>query len=204
MTGLKIGLIILAAGASTRLGQPKQLLLFNGKTLLTHTIEQGLSSGCRPIIVVLGSQAEKIKLEINSYPIFTVKNPNLELGMSSSIQTGLKELKRIQPDSKGVVITLCDQPFISSSIIDKLVETYQQTQPLMVVSEYNNILGVPALFSNRLFKELMNLDTTTGAKYLIKKYPNERSIVPFPLGNFDIDTPQDYENLLNFNYESES
>lgn len=204
MTGLKIGLIILAAGASTRLGQPKQLLLFNGKTLLTHTIEQGLSSGCRPIIVVLGSQAEKIKLEINSYPIFTVKNPNWELGMSASIQTGLKELQRIQPDSKGVVITLCDQPFISSSIIDKLVETYQQTQPLMVVSEYNNILGVPALFSNRLFKELMNLDTTTGAKYLIHKYSHHRSIVPFPLGIFDIDTPQDYENLLNFNSESES
>ncbi|MFM6206001.1 NTP transferase domain-containing protein, partial [Planktothrix sp.] len=115
-----------------------------------------------------------------------------------------KELKRIQPDSEGVVITLCDQPFISSSIIDKLVETYQQTQPLMVVSEYNNILGVPALFCQDLFENLMNLDTTTGAKSLIQKYPNYRSIVPFPLGIFDIDTPQDYENLLNFNSESES
>ncbi len=203
MTGSNIGLIILAAGASTRLGQPKQLLLFQGKTLLIHTIEQALSSRCRPIIVVLGSQAEYIKLNINSYPIFIVKNPNWEQGMSASIQTGIKQLQQIQPDSKGVVITLCDQPFISSQIIDKLVETYQQTQYSIVVSEYNNILGVPALFSNTLFGELMNLDTTTGAKSLIHKYSNERSIVPFPLGIFDIDTPQDYENLLNFNSESE-
>jgi molybdenum cofactor cytidylyltransferase len=203
MTGSNIGLIILAAGASTRLGQPKQLLLFQGKTLLIHTIEQALSSRCCPIIVVLGSQAEHIKLNINSYPIFIVKNPNWEQGMSASIQTGIKQLQHIQPDSKGVVITLCDQPFISSQIIDKLVETYQQTQYSIVVSEYNNILGVPALFSNTLFRELMNLDTKTGAKSLIHKYSNERSIVPFPLGIFDIDTPQDYENLLNFNSESE-
>ncbi|WRH66690.1 MAG: NTP transferase domain-containing protein [Planktothrix sp. GU0601_MAG3] len=94
------------------------------------------------------------------------------------------------------MITLCDQPFISTQIIDKLVETYEQTQNSMVVSEYNNILGVPALFSQTLFDQLINLDTNQGAKSLIKSYPNHRSIVPFPLGMLDIDTPQDYEQLL--------
>ncbi|SKB11116.1 Uncharacterized MobA-related protein [Planktothrix sp. PCC 11201] len=191
-----MGLIILAAGGSTRLGQPKQLLLFRGKTLLTHTVEQALNSQCHPIIVVLGSQAEQIELEINSFPIIIVKNLNWKQGMGRSIQTGIEQLKAIQPDSLGVVITLCDQPFISAEIIDKLVETYEQTQNSMVVSEYNNILGVPALFSQNLFGELINLDTTQGAKSLIKSYPNHRCIVPFPLGILDIDTPQDYEQLL--------
>lgn len=191
-----MGLIILAAGGSTRLGQPKQLLLFRGKTLLKHTIEQALQSRCRPVIVVLGSQAEQIELEINSFPIIIVKNMNWKQGMSGSIQTGIEHLQAIQPDSLGVVITLCDQPFISAQLIDQLVETHEQTQNSMVVSEYDNILGVPALFSKTFFDQLINLDTTQGAKSLIKSYPHHRSIVPFPLGILDIDTPQDYEQLL--------
>ncbi|NER99699.1 MAG: NTP transferase domain-containing protein, partial [Symploca sp. SIO1B1] len=94
------------------------------------------------------------------------------------------------------VITVCDQPFISTEIINHLVATYYSTGKPIVACQYADTLGVPVLFSKSLFSELATLDSTMGAKKIISKYENEVFSIPFPLGVIDIDTPKDYQQLL--------
>lgn len=192
----EIGVIILAAGASTRLGTPKQLLPYRGQSLLRHTTEVAIASGCRPIVVVLGSQVERLKAEVVQLPVHVVENKHWAVGMSSSIQTGLKVLQSIQPSVKAVVTLLCDQPFVSALLVQRLIQVHQHTGKLIVASEYADTVGVPALFSHLLFPVLMTLQADRGAKYVIQNRAQAVARVPFPLGAIDIDTPSDYEQFL--------
>ncbi len=188
-----IGIIILAAGASSRMGTPKQLLLYRGRSFLSYIVEAAIASMCQPIVVVVGANAEQIKSEV-SFRVQVVENTRWTEGMSSSIAVGMQAL--VNQNIEGVVITLCDQPFVSTEIIDQLIAAYRLTGKSIVASEYAGTLGVPALFSRTLFPELMTLGATEGAKHLIKKYSEQVFSVPFPEGAIDIDTPQDYEHLI--------
>lgn len=191
-----IGIIILAAGASTRLGTPKQLLPYRGQSLLRHTTKVAIASGCRPIVVVLGAQAERLEAEVQQLPVHVVENNHWADGMSSSIQTGLMVLQSIHPPVKAVVILLCDQPFVSASLVHQLIEVHHRMGKPIVASEYGNTVGVPALFSHVLFPVLMTLPADRGAKYVIQRRAQAVARVPFPLGVIDIDTPSDYEQFL--------
>ncbi|MBW4504398.1 MAG: nucleotidyltransferase family protein [Scytonema hyalinum WJT4-NPBG1] len=190
-----IGAIVLAAGASTRMGQPKQLLHFQGRSLLHHTVEVVVASVCKPIIVVLGAYAEKMHQEVNQLPVQVVENPQWHEGMGASIEVGITALNSATKEIEGVVLTLCDQPFVSCDVINQLVAAYYSTGQGIIASEYAGTLGVPALFSRKFFSDLMNLQPTSGAKQLIKKYSHEVFPVSFAAGAIDIDTPQDYEEL---------
>lgn len=189
-----IGMIILAAGASSRMGTPKQLLLYQGRSFLSQIVETAIASICRPIVVVLGANAQQLKSEISHFPVQVVENTGWHEGMSSSIKVGMQAL--INQNIQSVAIALCDQPFVSVQIINKLIAAYQCTGKSIVACEYANTLGVPALFSRALFPELMNLGATAGAKYLIKKYSHTVFPVAFPEGEIDIDTPKDYQQLI--------
>jgi len=189
-----IGAIVLAAGASTRMGQPKQLLHFQGRSLLHHTVEVVVASVCKPIIVVLGAYAEKMHQEVNHLPVQVVENPQWHEGMGASIEVGITALNATK-EIEGVVLTLCDQPFVSCDVINQLVAAYYSTGQGIIACEYAGTLGVPALFSRKFFSDLMNLQPTSGAKQVIKKYSHEVFPVPFAAGAIDIDTPQDYEEL---------
>lgn len=188
-----IGIIILAAGASSRMGTPKQLLLYQGRSFLSYIVEAAIASMCHPIVVVLGANAEQIKSEV-SFRVQVVENTRWTEGMSSSIAVGMQAL--VNQNIEGVVITLCDQPFVSTQIIDQLIATYRLTGKSIVACEYAGTLGVPAFFSRAFFPELMTLGATEGAKHLIKKYSAQVFSVPFSKGAIDIDTPQDYEHLI--------
>ncbi|MBD2743906.1 nucleotidyltransferase family protein [Coleofasciculus sp. FACHB-1120] len=190
-----VGLIILAAGASTRMGTPKQLLLYQGRSFLRHTAEIAIASLCQPIVVVLGANAEQIKPEVSELPIQIVENPQWAEGMSSSIRVGIEALDNLNQSLDAVAIALCDQPFISSQLLNQIVEAYQVTRRPIIASEYAGSLGVPALFSRALFPELMSLKTTEGAKQIIKKHSPEVFRIPFPGGAIDIDTPKDYQEF---------
>ncbi len=192
MTSPTIGIIILAAGASTRMGKPKQLLLYQGRSLLRHITEIAIASKNQPIIVVLGANAEIIKPEICQLPVQIVENLQWASGMSSSIQTGVNALGQ---NVEAVVITLCDQPFVSPEVINQLVEAYRLTPKAIVACEYADTLGVPALFHHTFFSKLANLKQGEGAKQIINKYINQVTSVPFLEGKIDIDTPDDYEQL---------
>ena len=191
-----IGIVILAAGASTRMGTPKQLLRYQEHSLLRHTIEVAIASVCRPIIVVLGAYAQLIQPEISQLPVQIVENLQWNQGMSSSIRVGIQELKTYYPEVKAVIVTLCDQPFISTEIINQLAITYHSTNQPIIACEYAETLGVPALFSDRLFWELVTLQNGEGAKQVIKKHSQEVFGISFPEGATDIDTPEEYAELF--------
>lgn len=189
------GLIILAAGNSSRLGFPKQTLLYKGKTLLETAIEAGIKSKCRPVYVVLGANANAIQAGIKQYPVSIVNNPDWKEGMASSIRIALKTL-RSNTEMDSVVIMLCDQPFVTRAIIDKLLYKQQETGRKIIASTYNGVNGVPALFSRSLFDELLSLQGQEGAKKLLHSYPDEVAAIAFEKGSIDIDTIADYENLI--------
>jgi molybdenum cofactor cytidylyltransferase len=191
-----VGLIILAAGASTRMGTPKQLLKYGQQSLIYHVVEVAIASVCHPVIVVSGAYAERIKQEIEPLQVHTVENPLWGEGMSTSIRVGMETLNAINPEAEAVVLMLCDQPFVFPQLINQLVEIHQTTLKLIVASEYAAIVGVPALFKRVLFSELITLSGITGARQVIKKYTQEVIGIPFPQGLIDLDTPKDYEQFL--------
>lgn len=190
----QVGIVILAAGASTRMGTPKQLLKFQGRSFLRHTTEIALASVCKPVIVVLGANALPIRNEISELPVIIIENHNWRQGMSSSIQAGIKTLEH-NSNIDAVILLLCDQPFISVDIINELVEAFYTTAKPIIASEYKQTLGVPALFARQLFSELMNLNSASGAKQVIQKNEELVHKVCFELGAIDIDTPEEYEQL---------
>jgi len=190
-----IGIILLAAGASARLGEPKQLLRFQGETLLRRSLKTALTVSNR-VIVTLGSQIEILRKEIEDLPVVIVENKNWETGMSGSIKVGLKKFLDDADQLKAVIVMVCDQPFVNEDLLEKIITKFQKTHSPIVACEYQNALGVPALFRKNLFPELLALDAQTGAKQLIKKYHALAAAISFPEGAFDIDTPADYENLI--------
>ncbi|MEH1809965.1 nucleotidyltransferase family protein [Nostoc sp.] len=194
-----IAIMILAAGASTRMGTPKQLLLYQGRSFLKHITEIAIASVCEPVVVVLGANAEQVHPQIKQLPLKVVKNSDWACGMSTSIKSGIELLNNLPQKIEAVVITLCDQPFVSPQIINQLVDTYYSTKKPIIACEYGNTLGVPALFSQIFFSELATLKETSGAKKVINNNLNEVFSIPFPLGDIDIDTPKDYEQLLSIN-----
>ena len=190
-----IGIIVLAAGASTRMGRPKQLLRFEGQSLLRRAAEAALDTSCRPVVVVTGAHAALMRAELNQLAVQIVENPQWANDMSSSIRVGITELRELSEKASAAVITVCDQPFVTSELITRLVETYRTTNASIVAAEYGETLGVPALFSRRLFPELCDLSDTAGAKQIITRYLTEAVPVPLAGGAFDIDTPTDYAKL---------
>lgn len=197
----KIGLIILAAGAATRMGRPKQLLSYQGRSLILHAVEVALASLCQPIIVVLGAYAEQIKPELMLKAVQVVENSQWQEGMSSSIRAGISMLLKTNSKLDAVIISLADQPLVSPQIFNQLIQSYQETQKVIVASKYNETTGVPALFSKALFPELMQLEGDKGAKALIQKYLETGVILLIPEAAIDIDTPDDYKQLLLKNFK---
>jgi len=190
-----IGVIVLAAGASTRMGQPKQLLRFEGQSLLRRAAGAALGSPCRPVVVVMGAHAALMRAELKQLAVQVVENPQWVNGMSSSIRVGITKLAKLSEEASAAVITVCDQPLVTPELITRLVETHRATNASIVASEYGETLGVPALFSRRLFPELCDLSDPAGAKQIINRFLNEVVPVPFVGGAFDIDTPTDYAKL---------
>ena len=191
----EIGLIILAAGASVRLGTPKQLLKFRGETLLRRIARESLASVCRPIVVVFGHDADKFNDELKDLDVQTIENADWKSGMGGSIKTGLKKLLEMENSCAGVVITVCDQPFVTAATINNLVETHRKTEALIIASEYEKTLGVPAIYDRKIFVNLQNMENGAGAKQIINQFSAETISFPFPDGAIDVDTPDDYARL---------
>lgn len=188
--------IILAAGKSSRLGSPKQLLHYNGKNLLQISIDAALESFAEKVIVVLGAEKEQIEQNLDESKIYLIHNTNWESGMASSIHSALENLKNILPDADGAIFMVCDQPFVNAELLNKLIDKHIESEKKIIASSYEDTLGTPSLFHKSLFEELSELKGDVGAKSLIKKYKDDTESVAFELGSIDIDTRENYINLL--------
>ena len=195
---LRIGLLILAAGASTRLGQPKQLLTIQGKPLIQHTAAVAIASGCHPIGIVLGAYADTIEPYLTTLNCHIFDNKDWSTGMASSIRCGVRNILRIAPELDAIVLMVCDQPFVSPSLIRQLIIKYSISKYPIVASNYAGILGVPALFHQTFFPNLEALQGDVGAKVIIREFSSYCLSVPFTEGSIDLDTPEDLKFLSNF------
>lgn len=190
-----IAIVIVAAGKSSRLGSPKQLLSYKGKNLLRHSVDEALGTGCQSVFVVLGANSELLKKELKDKPVSIVENKGWEEGMASSIRCGLEKINAtiLRPDS--IIFMVCDQPYVSSSLLLSLIEKKQETGMPIVAGSYDDKTGTPALFHKNFFPALMELKGDKGARKLISDNPEKVATVPFPEGVTDIDTASDYELL---------
>ena len=192
----KIGGLLLAAGGSSRLGRPKQLVQFQGKTLIRRATETLVDSSCDPVVVALGAEIDGSTSEIADLPVNICINQDWQTGMSSSIKAGLKELLELEPNLAAVVITLCDQPHIASGDIALLIAEFQITNASIVAASYSGTSGVPALFSSHLFHKLFELDGDAGARNLIRQRDDIMAI-EMESARIDIDTVYEALNLTN-------
>ncbi len=193
---LKVGFLILAAGDSSRMGRPKQLLEYNGKTLIEHTLEAANEINDR-ILVILGGNHRLVETKLKTEGINIRYNANWEEGLGSSVRMGLNELLMEYPDLDAVILCVCDQPFISGSLFKLMINSVDiQQDRSIVASAYAQTLGVPVLFSKFYFEDLITLRGKEGAKVLLAKYKEQVISVRFDNGAVDIDTPEDYRDLI--------
>ena len=191
----KCAVVILAAGQSSRLGSPKQLLQFNGKSLLQHSVEEALQTHL-PVIVVVGAKSQLIKDALKEFNVSIAENNRWHEGMSTSLQCGLAAAKNLKDEIDGIIFMVSDQPFVSITLLSNLLKAQNENSLPIVASGYAGRLGTPVLFHKFFFDELMNLQGDMGARKLIEKYKNLTSTVSFPEGTIDIDTAEDYDELL--------
>ena len=191
--GLNVAAVILAAGGSTRLGSPKQLLDFRGRSLLRHAAETALATDCRPVLVVLGSGADRLQTELAGLDVHTVENRAWELGMGTSIRCGLETLATLAPDVDGALLTLCDQPLIGTEALRSLVAACSPGK--IAAAAYDGTVGVPAVFGRAFFDELRGLPDGAGAKPVLLRQAASVVAIAMPAAATDIDTRAQYENL---------
>lgn len=190
-----VGAVVLAAGSSSRMGYPKQTLQFRGGSLLRRAALAALGAGCSPVIVVTGAHAELSRRELEGLDVWEVFNPLWETGMASSVRAGVEGLIGADPEADAAVLMLCDQPHVTSEVISGLIAAHRAASRLVVASAYGGGFGVPALFGRALFTELARLEGAAGAKQVIKRHAAAAHFLPFPGGEVDVDTPDDFTRL---------
>lgn len=188
-------LIILAAGQSARLGRPKQLLRFGDKTLLQHTIDEALQAGASPVVVVLGARAEEIAGSIDSGLVEIVFNTQWEQGKGTGIAAGVRKIMEDYPEVTQVILSVCDQPYVSAALFQALYQAQLETGKNIVASSYAGATGTPVLLTLKYFDPLLGLSKDAGAKQILQSHPDDVATVDFPGGEVDIDTMEDYEQL---------
>jgi molybdenum cofactor cytidylyltransferase len=191
----EFGIIILAAGASTRMGQSKQLLPVKGEPLLLRSINTAIHSGAKKIVVVLGANEKAHRDLIGDLNVESVFNERWQTGMGSSIKAGLSALPELSSSLEGIVVLVCDQPLLTADHIRQLISKHTETSKPIVASGYAATSGVPVFFHKSYFGQLMGLKDEQGAKKVIQENPGDVALQPFPQGEIDLDTPEDYDRF---------
>lgn len=186
--------LVLAAGESSRYGYfPKQLLKFEGRSLIRRAIETALASNASHVSVVLGANAERILPEIDGLPVRVVVNDRWASGIGSSIRVAINDAIERTRELRSIAITLADQPLVGAQSINALFDAAGTDR--IAAAEYGGIVGVPAVFTRPFFSELLAIGPTEGAKKLILAHRERTRSIPIPEAAFDIDRPADLENL---------
>jgi molybdenum cofactor cytidylyltransferase len=183
------------------MGEPKQLLSHDGKTLVQRAVETARSVPGAPVAIVLGAYADLIRAQLDCPGLEIVENHGWRDGMGGSLCVGLSALLAAQFEISSVIFTVCDQPLVTAHTLNNLITAHNSAGSAIVASEYNGTLGVPALFARSLFPELLALTGPGGAQQIIRAHRKQAIGVPFQDGAIDIDTPADYARLKNSSRE---
>lgn len=193
---MNIGIIVLAAGSSSRMGRSKQLLEIEGEPMLCRCVKIALAVSPDNVVVILGANEKPHREVIEKLPIQIVSNYYWKTGMGSSIKTGLNYLLQSGAELEAVIIMVCDQPALTADHLFKLIQKFDQKQGSIIASAYDNSSGVPALFGRSFFSNLLLLADDQGAKKIIQQFPRQVETVEFSKGSIDLDTDEDYQNYL--------
>lgn len=188
-------IIILAAGASTRLGRSKQTLPYKDSTLLNHTIEVALNSALGPVLVVVGANQEEILPHIQKEQVEIIVNTEYAEGIASSIRAGIGFVQEHLKQCNDVILMVCDQPHVDQQLLKSLVNVKAATGKPLAACVYKETVGVPALFDKQFFSHLLSLNGEEGGKKILMQNIDSIATVPFPLGEVDIDTDADADAL---------
>jgi molybdenum cofactor cytidylyltransferase len=191
----KIAGLLLAAGGSSRLGRPKQLVEFEGKTLIRRAAETLIEAGCSPVYVVLGAETERSRQELEGLKVVVVINDCWPSGMGSSIALGVESLIDSGMAAEAVLVSLCDQPFVTAENLRMFLDTFRKTRAAVIAAKYNDVAGVPAIFSSRAFPDLAALEGEKGAREIIR-ISLDAVTIPLPEAAIDIDHYQDLKRLI--------
>ena len=192
---IEVAIILLAAGSSSRMGKSKQLLKIKDESLLVRSITIALTSGLRTV-VVLGANEQQHRNAIESLPVDIISNVDWKNGMGGSLKAGLKYLLANAPLTEAIIVMVCDQPLLTAAHLEKLRTKYETSDKSIIASYYSGTPGVPALFHKSLFSEIMELPDDQGAKKIFQQHTNDMLTIDFPGGAVDLDTPDDYKNLV--------
>ncbi len=190
-----VSAILLAAGQSKRMGQPKQLMPFGKSTIFGQTVDNLLGSTVNEIIVVLGYRAQEMSKILATRPVKIALNPDYKQGMSTSVVAGLK---LVNSQAQVVLLALADQPLIDTQTINKLIEEYRKNDMGIIVPTYQGRRGHPIIFSIKYKDKLMNLKGDVGGKQIVEEHPQDVLEVPVDSEAIiiDINTLSDYHSLL--------
>jgi molybdenum cofactor cytidylyltransferase len=188
---MPISIVILAAGSSSRMGQSKQLMRIGDEAMLRLAIKKAQASKADNCVVVLGSNEDAHLDAIIDLNALVVVNPHWERGMGSSLKAGLKFLiTHEKPDA--ILVMLSDQPAVTTVHLNNIIDAYHSSLKRIVAAEYGDSPGVPALIDSSLFRDLIDLEDSSGAKSVLMKHKNNLQLIPMPEAAIDIDTPDDY------------
>lgn len=189
---MSIAAVILAAGGSSRMGQPKQGMLFRGRPLVAHAVGSALEAGLSPVVVVAGADQGVVEKSVHGLAARVLVNPIWQRGIGTSIRAGVAAVAS-DPGVEAIVILLADQPLVDANLLRALVAV-RYTKP-GVACMYGGSMGVPALFGRALFPWLIALADEQGAKSILASLGDQLGVVDFPGGELDIDTPEDYRRI---------
>jgi len=185
--------IILAAGESTRFGKPKQLLTWKGKSFIRHVVEAAMQAVLQPVVMVLGAEADKVKNELDGYPINIIINQEWNSGQASSIVTGISS---VMGQCGAALFLLSDMPQISADIINRCLKFQKYYDFTILAPRIHGQPGNPAMFDKRCFNDLQNLHGDAGGRQLFNRYPVTWLDFEDSMLTFDVDSPEDYQRLL--------
>ena len=190
-----ISIVILAAGTSTRLGRPKQLLDLGGEPLLRHTLRNALASRAGEVVLVLGNQADTIAKSVGDLGQRTVTNPDFAAGQSTSLRVGIEA---VSAEADAIIVMLGDQPMVTAAMVDQIIERFEMTSAPIVQPVYGETPGNPVLLARSLFPELLAIESDQGARGVIKTHREQIVRVRVADGPppGDVDTEADYQALL--------
>ncbi len=189
----RVGCVILAAGAGSRLGQPKPLLALGDRPLVVRAAEAALASPAWPVVVVAGAHTAAIRSALAALPVLVADNPAWAEGMASSLRAGLATLRCFSREIDAAVFALCDQPHFRAEVITRLIARQHASGVGIVAARYSGKLGAPALFTSAHFGTLESLQGDHGARDLIAAAyaRGDAAAEDFPELALDIDTPAD-------------